>query len=252
MNTDAEQRRAHYLALTCGSQARAVYAAAAVARSVVTVRLLDQGLHNTPNQLRVQLQRQIDEVKPDHVDAILLAYGLCGNGTLALRARETPLVIPRAHDCITLYLGSRQRYQAEIGAYPGTYWCSQDYLERNRQGDEVTLGASASLYQQYVEKYGQDNADYLMEALGAWAAHYQRLVYIETPAPDAAVYRSQAAAKAERRKLRFETLPGNPRLIEALITGHWDNADFLIVPPHHSIERGNDEHIICAAPAAHS
>lgn len=252
MDTNRERRQAHYLALTCGSQARAVYAAAALARSIVTVRLLDQGLHNTPSQLRLQLQRQIDEVVPDEVDAILLVYGLCGNGTLGLCARETPLVIPRAHDCITLYLGSRQRYQQEISAYPGTYWCSQDYLERNRQGDEVTLGASASLYEQYVEKYGQDNADYLMEALGAWAAHYQRMVYIETPAPDAAVYRSQAEAKAARRQLRFETLPGNPRLVEALITGHWDEADFLIVPPHHQIVRGNDELIIRAAPAAHS
>lgn len=252
MNPGAEQRQAQYLVLTCGSQARAVYAAAAAARSIITVRLLDQGLHNTPNQLRVQLQRQIDEVAPGQFDAILLAYGLCGNGTLGLRARETPLVIPRAHDCITLYLGSRQRYQEEISAVPGTYWCSQDYLERNRQGDEVTLGASVNLYQQYVEKYGQDNADYLMEALGAWAAHYQRLVYIETSAPDADVYRSQAQAKAERRKLRFETLPGNPRLVEALITGQWDDADFLIVPPHHQIERGNDELIIRAAPAAHS
>ncbi len=252
MNTDPQQRQAHYLALTCGSQARAVYAAAAVARSIVTVRLLDQGLHNTPSQLRVQLQRQIDEVAPDQVDAILLVYGLCGNGTLGLCARETPLVIPRAHDCITLYLGSRQRYQQEISAVPGTYWCSQDYLERNRQGDEVTLGASASLYRQYVEKYGSDNADYLMEALGAWAAHYQRLVYIETPAPDADIYRSRAEEKAAQRSLRFETLPGNPCLVEALITGQWDDADFLIVPPHHQIVRGNDELIIRAAPAAHS
>ena len=35
-----------------------------------------------------------------------------------LIARHTPIVMPRAHDCITLYLGSRERYQAQFERHP--------------------------------------------------------------------------------------------------------------------------------------
>ena len=42
-------------------------------------------------------------------EAILFGYALCGNGLLGLTAFTVPLVIPRAHDCITLLLGSRQQ-----------------------------------------------------------------------------------------------------------------------------------------------
>jgi hypothetical protein len=41
-------------------------------------------------------------------------YGLCNLALTSLRARAVPVVVPRAHDCITLYLGSRQRYDAGV------------------------------------------------------------------------------------------------------------------------------------------
>lgn len=235
----------HYVALTCGSQARSVYAAAAAAKPIVSVRLLEQGLHNTPALLRTQLQAAIDAIPASEADAVLLVYGLCGNAALSLKARAVPLVIPRAHDCITLYLGSRERYQREFEQHPGTYWYSQDYLERNRRGDAVTLGASDSAYQGYVEKYGQDNADYLMEAMRAWTSHYERVVYIETDAPDRDAFRARAAEKAQQRGLHFACMQGDPRLIHKLIGGMWDE-EFLIVPPGHQIVRGDDRAILAA------
>ena len=42
---------AHFIALPCSALARSVYAAAAVAEPVVSVRLFDQGLHNAPRNL---------------------------------------------------------------------------------------------------------------------------------------------------------------------------------------------------------
>ncbi|MBK8050203.1 MAG: DUF1638 domain-containing protein [Anaerolineales bacterium] len=89
-------------------------------------------------------------------DAIILAYGLCGASTAQLIARHTPIVMPRAHDCITLYLGSRDRYQAEFEKHPGTYWYSADYLERQEPGAMVALGATGTAdeleqYEAWVE-----------------------------------------------------------------------------------------------------
>ena len=108
-----------------------------------------------------------------------MGYGLCGQATAGLIARDLPLVIPRAHDCITLFLGSREQYQYQFENFSGTYWYTHDYIERDDgSGGALALGSGSDVqmndvYDEYVRKYGQDNADYLMEVMGAWQKHYK-------------------------------------------------------------------------------
>ncbi len=242
----------HYIALTCSALARSVYAEAAQARPSVSVHLYDQGLHNVPKNLRARLQSEIDSIQPNACDAILLAYGTCGLATVGLKARHTPLIMARAHDCITLYLGSRHFYQAEFDAHPGTYWYSQDYLERN-PNSSVALGAasievSEALYQEYVEKYGQENADYLMEVMGEWGKHYDRAVYIDTGLDQGAAYEQIAREQAERRSWRFERREGDRRLLHMLLNGEWSESEFLVVPPNHAIAQAVDGSLVQAVP----
>ena len=241
----------HYIALTCAALARSVYAAAAVASPAISVRLFDQGLHNAPKNLRTRLQLALDAVQPSECDAILLAYGICGTATNNLTPLHTPLVLPRAHDCITLYLGSQAAYQREFDAEPGTYWYSQDYLERNPSSSAVALGAasievSETLYASYVEKYGQDNADYLMEVMGEWGKHYKRAVYLDTGLTDGAALEQFAREQAEQRGWTFERKQGNPRLIHALLAGDWPDDEFLVVPPGHRVEQAAGSGLIRA------
>jgi hypothetical protein len=124
--------------LGCDVLARAIYWSAAQSPHVVDVQLLERGLHNTPAVLRARLQEQIDSAASLSYDAVVLAYGLCGQATAGLVARGTPLVIPRAHDCITLFLGNRERYNEQFSNQPGTYWYTLDYLER-RQDSATSL-----------------------------------------------------------------------------------------------------------------
>jgi hypothetical protein len=240
-----------YIALTCSALARTIYAAAAVSPATVSVRLYDQGLHNRPKSLRATLQAEIDAIQPGTCDAILLAYGICGTSTVGLSARHTPLVMPRAHDCITLYLGSRQRYQQEFDTHPGTYWYSLDYLERNEAGSSVALGAANldminDLYETYVTKYGKDNADYLIEAMGEWGKHYDRAVFIDMGLGDGQAFEQTARDQAERRGWLFERKTGDPRLLRMLINGEWPAADFLVVPPGQTIRQAGNEGLIAA------
>ena len=69
--------------------------------------ILPQGLHNEPPRLRRELQAAVDraEARPE-VEVIVLVYGLCGRGVENLRHARCPLVIARAHDCVTLFLGN--------------------------------------------------------------------------------------------------------------------------------------------------
>jgi len=238
--------------LTCEVLARPVYACAALSPHIVDISLLKRGLHNRPVNLRASLQAEIDAL-PDGYDAVLLVYGLCGQSTSGLVARNIPLVIPRAHDCITLFLGSRARYQEQFQNYPGTFWYAQDYIERDDGSkSSLAMGAGAdtdlqAVYAEYVEKYGQDNADYLMEVMGAWQSHYQRAVYIDMGIGDGTRVENQAREEAARRGWTFERMAGDQALIRRLLWGEWDQ-DFLVVPPGEKIIMAAGEAVLDSTP----
>jgi hypothetical protein len=217
------------------------------------VQLLERGLHNTPAVLRGRLQGQIDTAASQGYDAIVLAYGLCGQATAGLVARGVPLVIPRAHDCITLFLGSRARYNEQFLSQPGTYWYTLDYLERRQDSSAslaLGLGSDTDLravYEEYVQKYGKDNADYLMEVMGAWQSHYQRAAYIDLGIGDGSLVETQAQAEASRRGWAFERMVGDLVLIRRLIQGDWgdgETGDFLILQPGQALSMTYDDNII--------
>jgi Protein of unknown function (DUF1638) len=229
-----------YKCLTCEALTRPVYLSAALSPHSIDIELVRIGLHDRPKDLRSQLQAMIDAVPAEKYDAVLLAYGLCGQATAGLAARQAPLVMPRAHDCITLFLGSRERYRQQFEGNPGTYWYSQDYIER-RDSASLTLSMGSGVtdniqaeYDSYVEKYGKDNADYLMEVMGGWSSHYNRAVFIDLEVGDASSVEAQARAEAQRRGWTFEHLPGDIGLIRRLVMGEWDD-DFLVVPPGQKI-----------------
>jgi hypothetical protein len=246
----------HYLALTCEALARSVYASAATSPHTITVRLFQQGLHDRPRNLRATLQTELDALEPGAYDAVLLAYGMCGTSTVGLRASaHMPLVMPRAHDCITLYLGSRARYQEEFNRHPGTYWFSLDYMERAAEGSSIALGAAGledqgAKYDEYVAKYGREAADALMEEIRSWSQHYTRAAFIDTGLGDPASYEALAQAKAEREGWVFERKQGDRRLLEQLIHGEWPDEDFLTVPPDHVIQQSFTDGLISAVPPA--
>ncbi len=80
-----------------------------IARSPHSIdsEILEMGLHDLGVEMRPHIQERIDAVDGAGFDAILLGYALCGRGTEGLRAGKTQLVLPRAHDCIGLLMGSR-------------------------------------------------------------------------------------------------------------------------------------------------
>jgi hypothetical protein len=235
-------------AVSCDVLARPIYLCAARSPHVVDVAFLRRGLHNQPPDLRARLQSEIDAAGPEY-DAVVLAYGLCGGATAGLRAGQVPLVVPRAHDCITIFLGSRERYGEEFGAHPGTYWYVGDYLERNDGSGDALLGAGSgsdeafqATYADYVAKYGKDNADYLIETLGAWRSHYDRAAFIDMGVVDGGTAEARARAEAERRGWRFERLAGDLQLVRRLLDGDWAD-DFLVLEPGERLTMSYDEGI---------
>jgi hypothetical protein len=234
--------------IACEALARPVYYYSALSPHRIDVELHRIGLHDHPDQLRTRLQTSIDETSSDY-DAILLSYGLCGRAIDGLKSNQMIIVVPRAHDCITLLLGSRKAYIQEQESEPGTYWYSQDYLERSgRYGASMALGSGMpddlqSTYEEYIQKYGQDNADYLIQTLSSWQSHYKRAALVESELGISDNILEKAAYEAEKRKWQLEKIAGDLTLVRRLLFCDW-NDDFLIVPENSSIKMSMDDQII--------
>jgi len=237
-----------FICIACESLARPVYACAARSPHVVDVKLIYRGAHQ-PEEIRKRLQNSIDAVDGQGYNAVLLAYGLCGQTAAGLTARSIPLIIPRAHDCITLYLGSRLRYQQEIEKEPGTYWYSLDYIERQTYASsDLMMGQSGEtnmriLYEIYQEKYGKAKADKLIEVMNKMLSNYRRAVFLDIHTRDDGHVETQARQEAAKRGWVFEKMDADLTLLCNLLDGAWDE-DFLVVPPGKSIVFSYDADIM--------
>jgi hypothetical protein len=245
--------------ITCDMLSLPVEHLSAGSSHELVVSELSASLHVDPVPLRDRIQEEIDRIEREDpaVDAILLGYGLCGGATAGLTAHSAPLVLPRAHDCATIFLGSRERYMQEHEATPGTYWFTEDNIKRGDAlkgwllGDAGRSEGVEDTYRQYVEKYGQENADYLMEAMGEWQAHYQRGAFLETGLSDDDTARKKAQAETESRGWRFERVMSDLTLIERLLNGEWDQ-DYLVIQPGQQVAMSYDDDIVKAEPASAS
>ena len=211
---------------------------AAVARSPhqVDVEFLPMGLHDQGGPaMRARLQEAIDGVEATRYEAVLLGYALCGNGLAGLVSRALPLVIPRAHDCIALLMGGRDRYRDYFENNPGVYFRSTGWLERAEDLDQAAL---------LIARYGEDNGRYLLEQFNGYQRNYRQLAYIATGLEPDGGFERQAREEAARRGWQFETIRGDLRLFERLVAGDWDDNDFLVVPPGWRVKATYDESVI--------
>ena len=242
--------------IACEIAVREISFAIARSRNIADVDFLDQGYHDTPVSSRAKIQQRIDAVPAGKYDAILLGYGLCSNILVGLTATHTPLVIPRAHDCITFFLGSKERYQQFFTSHPGSYYYTAGWLEcrrRRQRLDELLQATRMDLlpnYQEWVEKYGEDQAQYLAEVMSGWSENYGRGVLISFDFAKNLGLREQVQRLCDARGWKFEEVEGDMRLLQRWLDGDWPDEDFQIVRPGEKVVATYDEKIIGVQPAA--
>jgi hypothetical protein len=226
----------------------------AISRSTHSVELeiLPMGLHDLGASMRPYLQERIDAADREEYDAIVLGYALCGRGTEGLRAGKTQLVLPRAHDCIGLLMGDRHQYQAYFDTHPGVYFRSPGWVEFSSQDLALQpanttaknkIGERRSR-EELIAQYGEENGNYLFEQFRAYRRNYSGLTYISTGVESEDAFRNQARAEAEREGWRFEEIQGSLKLLERLVNGEWDAAEFLVVPPGATVQGSLGESIV--------
>jgi len=227
--------------ISCEVLYREMCAAAARSPHQVDVEFLPKGLHDQgSSSMRARLQEAADRVDATRYEAVLLGYALCGNGVAGLVSRTLPVVIPRAHDCIALLMGGRDRYRSYFENHPGVFFRSTGWLERGEDLDQAAL---------LIARYGEDNGRYLFDEFNGYQRNYRQLAYIATGLEPDGSFERQAREEAARRGWQFETIRGDLRLLERLVAGDWDENDFLVVPPGWRVKPTYDEGIIEKEPA---
>jgi hypothetical protein len=186
---------------------------------------LDYGLHAIPKKLACAIQEAIDKITEPSL--IVFGYGLCGNGLSDIQAGKHILLVPKADDCITIFLGSRDKYLDEFNQKPGTYYLTKGWLESGSNPLEE--------YEQTVEKYGRKIADWVIDQQ---YQHYKRLAFVAHSRDDLEKYRPRALEVADfcqRWGMVYEEILGEERLIEKLIAVTLDlenaDAEFAVIPP---------------------
>jgi len=238
-----------YQLIACEIMLREAALRAATSPQVLDLHFLTKGLHDNPDSLRTEVQAKIDELDAQPHDAVLLGYALCSNGAAGLQARSTPLVLPRAHDCITFFLGSKDAYAQRHHDKPGTYYYTAGWIERDAAHAERRPSDGAGLDQSFedlVAKYGEDNARFLFDFQNQWQQNYTTAAYIRTQLGHRPDVEAEARRAAETHGWEFEVIEGSDRLIQALIDGDWNEDEFLVVAPGRRVAAAYDGRIVTA------
>ena len=217
---------------------------------------LPAGLHDKPKELHTRLQAAIDAVEQnEECCRIVVGYGICGRGTVGIRASSIPLVFPGVHDCIALFLGSDQAYKREFAKYPGTFYLTAGWQLAKTipgKGGEKTIwvGSESMGCHALRQQYGARRAKRIIDFFSSWQKNYQRAAFIDTGLDPSGQYARQAREMAAEHHWRYEKIAGDDGLFRRLLTQKQSGDGIIVVPPgYYTIYSALTDSLDCA-PAA--
>lgn len=223
-------------------------------RNMIDVTMIRQKLHERPESLRDIIQDEIDKIDQNNdrhsndtgtndFDAILLGYGLCSNVVVGLHSEKYPLVIPKVHDCISLFMGSREAYAEYYKEHMGTFYYTPGFVELDCFDNENDWKRR---YQRYLIRYkgNERKARRAIEIEKSFTSSYQGLTYIKWDELNFPEYETEVEKWAKNKDWKYEVFQGNNSLLRKLADGEWTEDEFLVVPPKCQAEPSYDEEVL--------
>lgn len=251
-----EDLRIMYLKLiACKVLQREISSLLYTCRHTIDVTTMNQGYHDTPVILQKMLQKEIDRIDAQEdphtnnmrqrdLDAILLGYGLCSNAVAGLKSSRYKMVVPRAHDCATLVMGSKERYQEYFDSCKGSYFFTKGWLELGAmpENEEEML---ENKRKEYMEKYeDEDTVEYLLSIDRDMLKNYNCLTYVEWPELADADAEIRVKEMAKRSGWKYNYMEGSHSLLYDFLNGNWDEQRFLILEPGETLTPSYDENVM--------
>lgn len=190
------------------------------------VRYIDQGLHRTPKKMPEIIQEQVDQVA-EYAERIVLGYGLCSYGIEGVRTCKQEIVVPKAHDCIALFLGSLEAYDKAFHTWPGTYYLTTGWVAEQKD----PLGI---LSDEYMSRFDRDTAVWVMsEEL----KNYTHIALIKTGLDGIGPLRERAIENARFFKKEYQEIEGSLQYFKKLLFGPYTGDDFFVIKPGETITK---------------
>ena len=187
---------------------------------------LESSLHDTPDRMPDLIREKIDAAAL-YASQIVLGYGLCSNGVVGLKAPRQGLIIPRVHDCISLFLGSAELYRELFSKNPGTYYLTPGWIQERSD----PLGY---MEKSYVPRMGREMAEWgLKEEL----KHYTHITLVKTDTADIEPLRKIARQNAEFLDMEFEEVEGSTQYFSKTLFGPYDHKDFVCLEPGETMQQ---------------
>lgn len=216
------------------------------ASHIVVQKVFEIALHDRPEVMRGILQQAVTELDArDDIEAIVLVYGLCGCGTVGLHAQRHRLVIPRAHDCRAVFLGSKDEFARRQDACPGCYYYTPGWnLARRVPGPDRVAFLKESL----SERFEPDDVEFLIDSEREMWRSYDTAAFIDLGTAAAAREAAYTQACAQELGWNFEHIQGDLALLRDLIWGPWDDERYQIILPGQQLGHSPDAAILRADP----
>ena len=228
--------------IACEVFTREIGLCAANSPHTINIEFTPKNAHDDADKLRKILQDKIDGSDKENYDAVLLGIGLCGNSTSGIKAGKTKIVIPRAHDCCTIFLGSRHKFKNIFENRQSTPFTSVGYMERGTSlmHDTSDFAVHAGLQQslkEYIEIYGEESGKYLWDSLHQNTEDQNKdIIYIEIPEFEHLEFAEKAKRWANENGKNFIKETGSISIIKKLLSGEWNEEEFLTVNPGEKID----------------
>ena len=213
---------------------------------------MEQHLHNTPDIMRKKLQEEIDKIDSSNpgYKNIILGYGLCSNGVAGLASKKHNIVIPKVDDCISLFLGSRERYLEFFTKDSATYYFCKGWIEYGGdpyRGYLLWTGRDNQIPASWIrgrERYGDKKYD---EATARFLVadmlkHYKKIVLINNDDIDD-IHRQYLDGMIKflnellERQFELEEVQGSLKFLEKLAVCQTDERNFLSYGPGETIKQ---------------
>jgi hypothetical protein len=233
--------------LACSVFEREIALHGAGASHIAELRFFEIGLHDHPSVLRSKLQVNLDDLNHRaDIDAVALCYGLCGRGTVGLSPLRYKLVIPRAHDCVTMFLGSKEKYAEHQRQCAACYYYTPGWNRGRRvPGPDALEALRADL----SPRFDSEDVEFLVDSTREQWAMHDTASYVDLGTPDSAAEEAYARSCADWLGWRFERLSGDPSLLRDLLWCNWDAERFQIIEPGSLLAQAHDESVMCSQPA---
>ncbi|HHU31586.1 MAG: DUF1638 domain-containing protein [Zhaonellaceae bacterium] len=178
-------------------------------------------LHRSPEKLHAEIQQLLNET--NGYELIILGFGLCGNALNDIKTTNCPVIMPRIHDCVPVFLGSKAKYETLHKENMRTFYyvSSMDMVRED--------------YERSLAKYGLNKSKRLFAAM---FKNYNRFLYIHTNNSRNNKAYEEVQNFASIVELPCDEIKGSLDYLEKLINGPWDKEQFITIPPFSTIKMG--------------